>query len=171
VTAGYQCGLKHDKRGGESDSDDENENESGASGAGPAATSLASDPAESRSVVVGVPKIKFEGWLTKRGKRNKRSWRMRWFVLYAGSPAGTLCYYTAEDRKRQKGSITLEDSSFNPIDPNGDGQVLQRQHSPRTMPAQPSSFRLPSRSGVKRSNLSLSCSSGFFDAVVRESAT
>lgn len=109
VLAGFKCGLQH---GGDTDDDDDHPPRSGGAG-----------PAVATGTTVGQPKIAFQGWLKKRGKRNKRSWRVRWFVLYSGAPAGVLSYYTDKDCKRKKGSITLEEAFVYQVDPTEDGQV------------------------------------------------
>eukprot|EP00035_Acanthoeca_spectabilis_P014097 m.268036 g.268036 ORF g.268036 m.268036 type:complete len:412 (+) comp16049_c0_seq4:348-1583(+) len=106
----FKCGLQH---GGDTDDDDDHPPRSGGAG-----------PAVATGTTVGQPKIAFQGWLKKRGKRNKRSWRVRWFVLYSGAPAGVLSYYTDKDCKRKKGSITLEEAFVYQVDPTEDGQAF-----------------------------------------------
>eukprot|EP00039_Didymoeca_costata_P006614 m.91891 g.91891 ORF g.91891 m.91891 type:complete len:331 (+) comp13320_c0_seq8:338-1330(+) len=54
-----------------------------------------------------------EGWLTKRGARNKRSWKTRWFEAYPG-PNGVIHYYKDKESVKPLGSIDLHNADVRP---------------------------------------------------------
>lgn len=64
-----------------------------------------------------------EGWLTKRGHRNKRSWKTRWFEAYPGF-GGCIKYYKDETKTKLIGTIPLSNATVRPAavdDGNDDG--------------------------------------------------
>lgn len=68
-------------------------------------------------VLSGMPAI--EGWLTKRGGRNKRSWKTRWFQAYPG-PNGVIIYYKGKENPKPLGSIDLANATVRPANANKD---------------------------------------------------
>jgi hypothetical protein len=51
-----------------------------------------------------------EGWLTKRGHRNKRSWKTRWFEAYPGY-GGCIRYFRDEKKTKLIGTIPLSNAT------------------------------------------------------------
>ena len=69
------------------------------------------------------PAAAIEGWLTKRGRRNKRSWKTRWFEAFPGRD-GVLHYYKDGSKGKRLGSISLSNATVRPSTADGDLSIF-----------------------------------------------